>query len=236
MQKLTLLKTAIRRDSAGRFCLNDLHRAAGLESAHQPSNWLGLDTTRALIEEISNSSDVMSKPIAVTAGRYGGIYAIRELIYAYAMWVSPKFHLAVIRAFDVPVTEQTSNPSPILANEHPFVAQFWDTYEELIERGERVNYSDKQGLIAINLTTLLLAAWRRGLPVAERSKLSRVLKTSVQRPFIGHEDMFFRGRRIPKCWMFRDDGRPQNTTHAPPLRLTDAISAAPDILFSQKPA
>ena len=100
MQKLTLLKTAIRRDSAGRFCLNDLHRAAGAESAHQPSNWLRLDTVHALIAEISNSSDVMSKPIAVAAGRHGETYVARELVYAYAMWVSPKFHLTVIRAFD----------------------------------------------------------------------------------------------------------------------------------------
>ena len=89
------------------------------------------------------------------------------------------------------------------------MAQFWDTYEELIERGECVNYADRQGLIAINLTTLLLAAWRRGLLIAKRSKLSHVLKTSVQRPFVGHEDMFFRGRRVPKCWVFRDDGSPR---------------------------
>jgi len=220
MQKLTLLKTAIRRDSAGRFCLNDLHRAAGAESARQPSNWLRLDTIHALIEEISNSSDVMSKAIAVAAGRHGGTYVVRELVYAYAMWVSPKFHLAVIRAFDALITGQTPNPSPILANEHRFVAQFWDTYEELIERGECVNYADRQGLIAINLTTLLLAAWRRGLPIAERSKLSHVLKTSVQRPFVRHEDIFFRGRRIPKCWVFRDNGCPR-------IRLTHQHFASP---------
>lgn|GEM_PF-3544577 len=209
MQKLALLKTAIRRDSAERFCLNDLHRAAGAETAHQPSNWLSLDTTRALIEEISNSADVRNKPNAAAAGGHGGTYVVRELVYAYAMWVSPKFHLAVIRTLDALITGQTPNPSPIPANEHPFVAQFWDTYEELIERGECVNYSERQGLIAINLTTLILAAWRRGLPIAERSKLSHMLKTSVQRPFAGHEDMFFRGRRIPKCWVFRDDGRPR---------------------------
>ena len=149
------------------------------------------------------------------------------------MWVSPKFHLAVIRAFDALITGLPPAPSPICADEHPFVAQFWDTYEQLIERGERVNYSDNQGLIAIHLTTLILAAWRRGLPIAERSKLSRLLKTSLQYPFIGREDMFSRGRRIAKCWVFRDDGRRQHRADATPLRLPGPVNAAPDIVFSQ---
>ena len=43
----------IRQDSEGRFCLNYLHRAAGGEKRHQPSNWLQNDQTKALIAELS---------------------------------------------------------------------------------------------------------------------------------------------------------------------------------------
>jgi hypothetical protein len=104
-QSLTILNTKVRRDAEGRYCLNDCHKAAGGEKTHQPANWLRLDQTQALIEEIGHSSEVRSDPLYVqNGGRNPGTYVAKELVYAYAMWINPAFHLTVIRAFDAMVS------------------------------------------------------------------------------------------------------------------------------------
>ena len=113
MNALVIANTQIRRDPAGRYCLNDLHQASGSEKRYQPSNWLRLQTTIELADEISNSSNVRNKPVDSEAGRHGGTYAVKELVYAYAMWISPKFHLHVIRAYDAMVTEERAGPPAV---------------------------------------------------------------------------------------------------------------------------
>lgn len=80
------------------YCLNDLHKAAGNEAKHKPDNFLRQDNIKDLIAEIDNFSDVRS--LKITKGRNGGTYVCKELVFSYAMWISAKFHLHVIRAYD----------------------------------------------------------------------------------------------------------------------------------------
>lgn len=101
---LAIAGITIKQDRDGRYCLNDFHKAAGGEAKHRPNYWLSNDHTQELIEEIGNAGI----PALVTqrGGKAPGTYVCKELVYAYAMWVSPKFHLHVIRTYDQVVLEQ----------------------------------------------------------------------------------------------------------------------------------
>ena len=111
---LILDSITIRTDADGRYCLNDLHRAAGAESKHQPAFWMRNAQTQALINEIGNSADLQSSPVSSIEGAAGGTYVAKELVYAYAMWISPAFHLKVIRAYDNLVTQpKPMNPAQL---------------------------------------------------------------------------------------------------------------------------
>jgi len=94
----------------GLYSLNDLHQASGGEAKHQPALFMRLDTTQELIAVISNSTDVQS--YVSRGGRYGGTYACRELVIAYAAWISAEFHLKVIRVFLDTVVPAQPAPEP----------------------------------------------------------------------------------------------------------------------------
>ena len=64
-----------------------------------------------------NPESAQLEPVITGSGRYGGTYAVKELVYAYAMWISAAFHLHVIRAYDALVTQQPAD-SPKLATGH----------------------------------------------------------------------------------------------------------------------
>lgn len=71
----------IRQDAQGRYCLNDLHQAAGGDPKHQPALFFRLDSTEALIDEVLNSTDMQSfTPINKVMGRNGGSYVVKELV------------------------------------------------------------------------------------------------------------------------------------------------------------
>jgi len=100
----------------GLYSLNDLHKVSGGKDKHRPTFFLRLNSTKALIKEITNENvrcaDMhISEPVKVLKGLQAhgalqGTYVCRELVYSYAMWISPRFQLSVIRAFDSMVSQQ----------------------------------------------------------------------------------------------------------------------------------
>lgn len=90
-------EVVVNVDEDGRYCLNDLHKASGGAERHGPSKWLRNSQVIELIQELETGQIC---PVNRIEGRAGGTYVSREMVYAYAMWISPSFHLKVIRFFD----------------------------------------------------------------------------------------------------------------------------------------
>lgn len=103
---LTIKETQISQNENGLYSLNDLHKSAGGEPKYQPSNWLRLDSTKDLIEEINKprSSEVRNAIQISQGGKHQGTFVCKEMVYAYAMWISPSFMIKVINVFDAIAT------------------------------------------------------------------------------------------------------------------------------------
>jgi hypothetical protein len=104
-QLLVIDGVSVRRDFEGRYCLNDLHRAAVTSGANarskEPAKFLGSSHISDLVQELTVTQDLGNDPVnTIRGGQDQGTYVCKELVYAYAMWVSPSFHLKVIRTFD----------------------------------------------------------------------------------------------------------------------------------------
>lgn len=109
---LTISNSAIGMKD-GLYSLNDLHRASGSNKKHKPANFMRIENTKSLIDEIERCSDMSNgtKSIAYKVIQGGqsekqGTFVCRELVYSYAMWISPRFQLMVIRAFDAIANQQ----------------------------------------------------------------------------------------------------------------------------------
>ena len=107
MTALTISSNEIRQ-ADGLYSLNDLHKASGGEPRHRPNYFLENQQTKDLIGEIQ----IAGIP-AITAKPRVGTYACKELVIAYAAWISPAFHLKVIRVFLAQVGRALPEPEAI---------------------------------------------------------------------------------------------------------------------------
>lgn len=117
-QLLVIDGVPVRQFYQANYCLNDLQKAA--LNAHGESRsarsmevyeFMRRPETQALVELLEKETTGNSRitPVIPVQGRNGGTYVCKELVYAYAMWVSPAFHLKVIRTFDATVTTGAEN-------------------------------------------------------------------------------------------------------------------------------
>ncbi|AOF54482.1 hypothetical protein BKG91_11755 [Rodentibacter caecimuris] len=129
MTNLSILKTSIR-SLDGLYSLTDLHKASGGDEKHKPVLFLRLDQTKDLISEIENDKvQICTLPVkTVRGGKNPSTYACEELVLAYATWISPKFHLVVLRAF---LAMHRNEPKQIALPEPPKMYQRELTEKEM---------------------------------------------------------------------------------------------------------
>ncbi|MDN5488582.1 MAG: KilA-N domain-containing protein [Lactococcus lactis] len=145
-QPLVIGDFSIRQDEDGRYSLNDLHKASGDLRKDRPSYFLENEKTLELIHAIKDenydvgNSASYKQPVNIIRGRgkEQGTYVVKELVYSYAMWISAKFHLMVIRAYDAMVMQTKVNSRQVITPEQK------DTLHKIVDH--KVN--GNQGLRA----------------------------------------------------------------------------------------
>lgn len=111
-KELMIGEITINRSDNDLYSLNDLHKAAGGEQKHRPKYWLSNQQTQDLIATLQTEGGIPfieggisptdgGMPVSVIKGGLNqGTFVCRELVYAYATWISPVFHIQVIRGYD----------------------------------------------------------------------------------------------------------------------------------------
>lgn len=152
MHSLTILDQPINVID-GLYSLNDLHKASGGANKHKPTYFLQNQETQDLISEINKQNYAVgiptSKNFAVMVikgkGKKQGTYVCKELVYRYAMWISPKFSLAVIRTFDRLAQNKGFNENYQLLDEYNKASLLLNKVEEMASNaGRTLSVTGKQ--------------------------------------------------------------------------------------------
>lgn len=182
---LVCFNIQIRRDNEGRYCLNDLHKAAILSGANErtkePGKFMASPQTIELVGEIETTQNLGSLPVNKIEGRNGGTYVCKELVYAYAMWISAKFHLHVIQTFDkFVISEQVR-----IAERQAAQLEFPDMTQALLEHRTEIgkqtkffHYSNECDLINKIVTGYTAKKLREKLGIEENEALRDYLTES----------------------------------------------------------
>ena len=110
---LVINSIPVSTDQDGRYSLNDLHKASGGSAKHLPSKFYRSHGFKEECEFLMSTSGQFN-PIIKKTGKHGGTWVCKELVYSYAMWISPEFKVNVIRTFDS-ITKQVEAPETMKA-------------------------------------------------------------------------------------------------------------------------
>ena len=100
---ITIGDITIHQSENGLYLLTDLWKASGGLKKDQPNRWLILESTNKYISHLGTKTGNVEKSsyfLTIQGKDNQGTYVCRQLVYSYAMWISPAFHDLVIDTFD----------------------------------------------------------------------------------------------------------------------------------------
>lgn len=201
MNALIISDISIRQDSAGRYCLNDLHKAAvaigANERTKEPAKFFSSPQTVDLVAELDDTQNLGIAPVnAIKGGNNQGTYVCKELVYAYAMWISPAFNLKVIRAYDAMASAPAFNPMQALS-------------DPAVMRGLLLGYTEK--VIALEERVSVLAPNAKAFEVFEVADGMVNLQTAGK--MLGQPPNKFIQKLREWGWIYRRAGAKSNSAH-----------------------
>lgn len=100
---ITVFEKTIRIDADGRFCLNDIHKAAMANGkateSQKPSEFLRHDKVKDFISEVDLEAGNRASIKTVKGRGITGTYATELVALRYAGWISAKVEVEVYRTF-----------------------------------------------------------------------------------------------------------------------------------------
>lgn len=103
MSTLSIIGTKVRIDSEGRYCLNDLHKAAlasgSAKEHHKPSEFLRSESVKSFVKAVDLEAGNTVSINTVKGRGKTGTYAVELVAMRYAGWVDPSFEVKVYQAF-----------------------------------------------------------------------------------------------------------------------------------------
>ena len=92
----------IKMDAEGRYCLNDLHKAAMASnkavSSQRPGNFLKSSSINSFVQTLTDATKIASV-VTIKGGREQGTYADELVAIRYAAWIDPVFEIKVYESF-----------------------------------------------------------------------------------------------------------------------------------------
>ena len=108
MELITIEDVVVRVDANGRYCLNDLHKAAIANGKatenHAPAQFLRNDGVQAFIGALDmekGSVQICTSVNSVKGGKSPGTFAVELVAIRYAAWIDPAFEVRVYRTFQL---------------------------------------------------------------------------------------------------------------------------------------